>query len=270
MTTTGWAVEHWLSEEDAARIEYAEYWNDVEAERDKPWNVEGRDFGRLERYLDDVGLPADLQACLQALGRPLGPRGIDLAAGTLWATPRLLAAGTVERLYCLEFSRHRLLELGPRMLEHYGIDPERVVLAYGSFYSLALPDDTLDFALLSQALHHADRPRALLDELRRVLRPGGAAIVIGEHVVRPLDYAVYGARVLASLAPPRLQQRLLGAPVQVRRTLRPRARDVSPTDPVLGDHVYDGAEYARMFEDAGFAWRRVRRPRAQYQGFLLT
>lgn len=270
MTAPSWTTEHWLNEAEVASIEYATYWNDVEAEREKPWNVAEGDFGQLESYLDEVGLPADLRACLTALGRPLGERGIDLAAGTLWAAPALLAAGPVERLYCLEFSRHRLLELGPRMLEHYEVAPERVVLAYGSFYDLHLDDDALDFAFLSQAFHHADRPDALLAELRRVLRPGGAAIIVGEHVLRPRDYAVYGARALASLAPQRMQARLLGEPVAVRRTLRPRARDLFPTDPVLGDHAYDQVDYARLFSRAGFTGRRVRRRNGHYQGFVLT
>lgn len=265
-----WTTEHWLSETDAASIEYAQYWNDVEAEREKPWNVADGDFGKLERYLAEVGLPADLQACLQAFGRPLGERGIDLAAGTLWAAAALLAAGPVRQLYCLEFSRHRLLELGPRVLEHDGVDPKRVVLAYGSFYDLRIGDGELDFAFLSQAFHHADRPAALLAELRRVLRPGGVAIIIGEHVIRPRDYAAYGARAAASLAPRGVQERIFGEPLQVRRSLRPRAQDILPTDPVLGDHAYDQGDYARLFSQAGFDWRRVRRKGAHYQGFLLT
>lgn len=270
MSAPIWTTERWLDEAEAASIEYASYWNDVETEADKPWNVADGDFAKLERYLAQVGLPADLRVCLEAVGRPLGERGIDLAAGTLWAAPALLAAGPVQRLYCLEFSRHRLLELGPRMLEHYGVAPERVVLAYGSFYDLHLDDDELDFAFLSQAFHHADRPDALLAELRRVLRPGGAAILVGEHVIRPRDYAVYGARALASLAPQRVRERLFAEPVEVRRTLRPSARDLFPTDPVLGDHAYDPADYARLFSRAGFTWRRVRRKNGHYQGFVLT
>lgn len=265
-----WTTERWLTEDEVREIEYAQYWNDVEAEREKPWNVADGDFGKLERYLAETGLRDDLRACLHAVGRPLGGAGIDLAAGTLWAAPLLLAAGDVRRLYCLEYSRHRLLDLGPRVLEHYGVEPDRVVLAYGSFYDLRLPDDELDFAFLSQAFHHADRPAELLAELRRVLRPGGVAILVGEHVIRPRDYALYFARALASLAPPGVRRRLPGGDAPVRRSLRPRAQDLLPTDPVLGDHAYGRDDYARLFEAAGFAWRPVRRRRAHYQGFLLS
>ena len=153
-----WTVEHWLAPDEAAAIEYAGYWNDAGAERDKPWWVLDGDFAKLEAYLDQTGLRGDLDHCLAALGRPLRGQGIDLAAGTLWAAPVLLDAGAVEHLYCLEYSRHRLLEIGPTVLAHYAVDPQRVVLAFGSFYDLQVPEGTLDFAFLSQAFHHADRP----------------------------------------------------------------------------------------------------------------
>ena len=131
-----WTVERWISDEDVSELEYSTYWNDEQAERDKPFDVLDDDFSKLERYLGEVGLVNDLTTCLSALSTPLAGRGIDLAAGTLWAAPILLDAGAVERLYCLEYSRHRLLSIGPHVLQHYGVSPERVVLVYGSFYDL--------------------------------------------------------------------------------------------------------------------------------------
>lgn len=265
-----WEVEHWLSDEQATAVEYSEYWNDEQAERDKPFHVVDNDFSKLERYLAEVGLPADLRSCLETLPAPLAGRGIDVAAGTLWAVPMLLDAGPVQRLYCLEYSKHRLLTLGPRALDHYGVDPGRVVLAYGSFYELKLEPGSLDFAFLSQAFHHADRPAALLAELRRVLRPNGVVIIVGEHILRPRDYALYAARAGASWAlPARLQRRVLGHELDVHVSLRPSASDVMPTDRTLGDHGYSQADYRTLFSQAGFAMRRVRRSRSHYQSFVL-
>jgi SAM-dependent methyltransferase len=265
-----WTVEHWLSEEAVAGIEYSSYWNDEEAEREKPFHVLDDDFDKLERYLDEVGLREDLRACLST-DPPLSGHGIDLAAGTLWAAPLLLAGGRVERLYCLEYSKHRLLTLGPRVLEHYKVMPERIVLAYGSFYELRIDAESLDFAFLSQAFHHADRPAALLAELRRVLKPGGRVIILGEHILRPRDYLLYACRGCLSLALPRaVQRRLFGHELEVRLSLRPKAADVAPTDALLGDHVYSQDEYHDLFSDAGFAARRVRRPGSHYQSFVLV
>ena len=264
-----WRVEEWLEPGDGGAIEYSDYWNDPDAERGKPFDVIGGDFARLEQYLGDVGLREDLNECLRAIGLPLAGRGIDVAAGTLWAAPVLLGAGAVDRLYCVEFSRHRLLDIGPAVLDHYRVDPGRVVLAYGSFYDLRLPDASLDFAFLSQALHHADRPDALLGELHRVLRRGGVAIVIGEHLLRPRHYAIYAAKAGLWLLPRAMQRSLPATPLSRRPRLRPAGADLEPPDPVLGDHLYTRAEYDAMFERAGFDARRVRRRGSQYQSFVL-
>jgi ubiquinone/menaquinone biosynthesis C-methylase UbiE len=244
--TRGFPVEYWLTPEEIGELDYAAYWNDEEAERHKEWYVLDGDFSRMEGYLEEVGLLDDLQASLEEVGTLAGT-GLDLAAGTLWAAPHLLAAGTVERLYCLEYSRHRLLKLGPAVLERYAVSPERVVLALGSFYDLHLADGSVDFALMSQALHHADDPDRLLAELQRVLRPGGVAIVIGEHVVTPGMYARAALRALA----------------------RPGSGLRLGHDRVMGDHFYARSDYRRMFQRHGFRHRRVRRGGAAFQGFVL-
>lgn len=265
-----WTVERWISDEDVSELGYSTYWNDAQAERTKPFDVLDDDFSKLERYLGEVGLVNDVTTCLSALSTPLAGHGIDLAAGTLWAAPILLSAGAVTRLYCLEYSRHRLLSIGPHVLQHYGVSPERVVLVYGSFYDLRVEAASLDFAFLSQAFHHADRPADLLAEIRRVLRPGGRAIIVGEHILRARDYALYAARAGVSVVVPKqLQRRLLGHELDVRVSMHPSARDVMPTDPVLGDHAYSSDEYRRLFTEAGFAVRPVRRPRSHYQSFVL-
>ncbi len=265
-----WSVERWISEDTVAQLEYAEYWNDEGHEHGKPLDLHDDDFSKLERYLGEVGLVRDLTLCLDTLASPLAGRGIDLAAGTLWAAPILLKSTAVECVYCLEYSKHRLLTIGPRVLTHYEVSPERVVLVYGSFYDLHLEAGSLDFALLSQAFHHADRPAALLAELRRVLKPGGQVIIVGEHIPRPRDYALYGIRACASLLLPRdVQRRMLGHELDVHLSLRPSVDDVMPADPVLGDHAYSQAQYRALFTQSGFAMRRVRRPRSHYQSFVL-
>src|SRR5437660_12532446 len=109
MQMTERPVERWIDDESG--IEYSGYWNDEELERSKPWYVLDGDFSKMERYIAEVGLDGDLELALRTLrdsrGRGIGGTGLDLAAGTLWAEPKLLAAGTAERIYAVEFSRHR-------------------------------------------------------------------------------------------------------------------------------------------------------------------
>ena len=262
-----WELVTWLDPGELEDVEYAGYWNDEEAERRKEWYVGDGDFSRMARYLDESGLAADLEHAVSELrrdGRGIGGRGVDVAAGTLWAAPRLLAAGA-EHVVCVELSRHRLVQLGPQVLEHYGVRPEQVTLALGSFYDLRIPDGTLDFAFLCQALHHADRPEALLAELRRVLRPGGTAVVVGEHVLGARHYATAAARTAVAALPRELQRRVLG------RVLEPSSHPlVLPPDPVMGDHFYTPRQYRELFVQSGFSARAIRRPGSPMQGFLAT
>ena len=43
---------------------------------------------------------------------------------------------------------------------------------------LPLADESVDVALLSQALHHAGQPAAAVSEAARILRPGGHLLVL--------------------------------------------------------------------------------------------
>lgn len=271
--TADWDVERWIDDDEREAIEYADYWNDAAAERAKPFDVEAHGFQAMERYLAETGLPTDLRACLQHVretGVPLGRRGADVAAGTLWAVPVLLAEVGVEHVCCVEYSRHRLLDLGPKVLEHYGVAPERVTLALGSFYELKLADDSLDFAFLSQAFHHADDPAALLRELSRVLADGGRVLIIGEHRVTARTYGAYAARSLLGLLPSGVQQRMFGRTFAAHLHLRPSGSDLEPPDPVLGDHVYTTREYDELFKGHGFDWTSVALQGGEFRGFVLT
>jgi len=124
-----WRVENWISDEHIDQVEYSCYWNDEEQEKAKVWYVLDGNFARMEDYLAKVGLTRDLTHCVEILrtefGTEFGGTGIDLAAGNLWAAPFLLEQGA-ERLYCLEFSRHRLLKIGPVVLDHYHVPQDKV------------------------------------------------------------------------------------------------------------------------------------------------
>jgi ubiquinone/menaquinone biosynthesis C-methylase UbiE len=58
---------------------------------------------------------------------------------------------------------------------HYGA--ERVRFAVGSVDAIPLPDASIDVAVSFETLEHTDCQDAMLQELRRVLRPGGLLIL---------------------------------------------------------------------------------------------
>jgi len=55
---------------------------------------------------------------------------------------------------------------------------KNIVFKPGELEHLPLQDGSVDVALLSQALHHADPPEAALTEACRVLRPGGRVLIL--------------------------------------------------------------------------------------------
>ena len=53
----------------------------------------------------------------------------------------------------------------------------------GDIEQVPLPDESVDLAILSQALHHARHPQKAVDEALRILRPGGQLLILdlAEH-----------------------------------------------------------------------------------------
>ena len=208
----------------------------------------------MEAYLTEIGLPAQMEESVRVarvrFGRGLGGVGVDLGAGTLWAVPYLFRLGTVDHVYCVEYLRHRLLKLGPAVLEHYGVSSDRVMLALGDIHRLRLADHSVDFVFRSPGVStDPDTPGALLSEIRRVLRPSGLVIVTGEHMTdgsRP-DRLRHMAKFVASrILPDAIQQRLFGRSLQVARLMR-RDEDLLPGDDRLGDHEYTLAQDQQLF-----------------------
>ena len=271
---SSYRVTNWLDEAKPAKAEYQDFWDNENNEQGKETDVLDGDFTKLERYLNEIGSIQDLADCIRVLrekfGRQLSGEGIDLAAGNLWAAPHFASIESIRKIYCLEFSKHRLLKHGPALLDHYQVPPDRVELVLGSFYDLRLPDRSMDFVFLAAAFHHADRPKELLAEIRRVLTPSGVVIIIGEHKL-PVIRAYLKNAVkffLTRILPEGVQMKLIEKKLRADR-LFPGVHDLFPTDQILGDHYYTPKEYADMFASCGFIAKRVRRANSIFASYIL-
>ena len=122
---------------------------------------------------------------------------------TALATGRLLDAGCGAKPYTGIFAghvqRHIGLEKGRRRYGRADV--------WGDVLALPFRDCTFDTALCNQVLEHVPEPRMAMDELARVLRPGGYLIVTAPHIWGlhevPHDYfrfTPYGLRHLAERA----------------------------------------------------------------------
>ncbi len=270
----GYPVEYWLSDADIAEASHSGYWNDEEIEKRKPWHVIKHGFSDLKAHLEQTGLARQLTQCLDTaarLGQPISGVGADLACGVFWTAPFLFGGHNVEKVYGVEFSKHRLLQIAPSVLSHYGVPPEKVILCLGNFCDLRFPDEYLDFVVLAEAFHHADDPGKLLSEIRRVLKPRGTVLILGEHRV-PHKLLIYGGHLLRHVAaklPEAVQRKFFGRIID-SSALFPCLEELLKPDPLMGDHYYLSGQYDQMFSSHGFDYQRVITPGCPFQGFVLT
>lgn len=91
-----------------------------------------------------------------------------------------LLAQRAQQVWCIDNSP-RMVEVGTALAKKNAL----ANLAYklGDIENVPLPDASVDLAILSQALHHAQHPQTAVAEAHRILRPGGQILVLdlNEH-----------------------------------------------------------------------------------------
>ncbi len=132
---------------------------------------EGADWDEVRA----LGLPAAaIEAALLAALPERAGRLLDIGTGT----GRLLelAAPRVESALGVDASRE-MLALARARLSERGL-AGRCGVRQADMYRLPLPDAAFDTVTLQMVLHYADDPAAALAEAARVLKPGGALVVV--------------------------------------------------------------------------------------------
>jgi len=86
-----------------------------------------------------------------------------------------LLARRAERVWCIDNSP-RMVEVGTELAKKNGL--ANLTYKLGDIEEVPLPDRSVDLAILSQALHHANHPQAAVNEAHRILHPGGQVLVL--------------------------------------------------------------------------------------------
>lgn len=116
-----------------------------------------------------LGLPL-----AQALETVPAPLVLDVGTGTGRLPRALLFQPAFQgRVVGLDLSRRMLAEAARRLRPYGG----QVALIWQDAQTLPFPDDTFDAVTCLEVLEFTPRPRAVLKELVRVLRPGGVLLV---------------------------------------------------------------------------------------------
>lgn len=102
----------------------------------------------------------------------------DLGAGEGLVSQ--LLAQRARQVWCIDNSP-RMVEVGTELARKNGLG--NLGYKLGDIEKIPLPDKSVDLAILSQALHHAQRPQLAVHEAFRILRPGGQLLVLdlNEH-----------------------------------------------------------------------------------------
>ncbi|OPC77120.1 SAM-dependent methyltransferase [Embleya scabrispora] len=149
-------------------------------ERDvpKPGYVHG--YSPVEaRRLNDQ---ADTLAALLHAGTvyPAGSRVLEAGCGVGAQTAHLASGSPGAHITAVDVSEDSLAQARARLAAQ--APGARVRWRCADLYELPFPDATFDHAFVCFVLEHLKDPEGALEELRRVLRPGGTVTVIeGDH-----------------------------------------------------------------------------------------
>lgn len=97
----------------------------------------------------------------------------DLGAGE--GTLAQLLAQRAEKVIAVDLSP-KMVEFGQNLAVQNGLS--NLEYRIGDIEAPPIENDSLDLAILSQALHHAEHPQRALDAAFRILKPGGRLIVL--------------------------------------------------------------------------------------------
>lgn len=109
-----------------------------------------------------------------------GKRVLDIGAGRCWSTRHIMLRGAQEAVG-LDILTQRFigLETADIYLAHDDIYFERVI---GDMNSLPFRPASFDIVFMTATLHHTSNPGCAMQEVAKVLEPGGIAILINEPV----------------------------------------------------------------------------------------
>ncbi len=167
-------------------------------------------------------------------------RALDVACGTGYGAIGLAVAGLADEVHAGDLST----EMVRRTRENAARAEVEVLLAQNDAERLPYATDSFDLVIARGALHHVPDPLAALTEMRRVLAPGGAAIVIAEPT--PSGERQVGAVVGTTVRVVEAIKRL------VRRPDDAEHRHWELASIAANLHTFEPTDIAALAEKAGF------------------
>jgi len=113
---------------------------------------------------------------LQKAELKIGDVAGDIGCGIGYFTiPMAKIVGSLGKVYAFDISIEMLETLRNRIEAE---NLQNVITLHSEQYSIPIPSETLDFALLSNVLHEVDDYLRFLNEIKRILKPAGKLTII--------------------------------------------------------------------------------------------
>jgi SAM-dependent methyltransferase len=170
---------------------------------------------------------------------------LDLGCGAGWLAAMLSTRPGVDRVLAWDSSSTLLTDVLGDTVRLVGGDARKIEAVCGDFVPLVIEDRTVDVVAMSSAFHHADRPGRLLAEISRVLRDGGALVLLNETPWHPLAMLSFATRTYAAA--------LSGLAGRPRRWHGHLGADHVLYDEKLGDRAYTLRTWRKMARDEGWS-----------------
>ena len=142
-------------------------YGDLTGRNSGQWAIRGRSYSYFERKI--------LSPMERKLGRALDV--LDLGAGNCWMSYRLSLRQ--HRPVALDIFADAMDGLGAA--RHYG---QHFPLLEAEFDHLPFRTSSFDLAIFNASIHYSTDYKHTLNELRRILRPGGHCVIIDSPVYR--------------------------------------------------------------------------------------
>jgi ubiquinone/menaquinone biosynthesis C-methylase UbiE len=241
-------IVYWITENEIDNIFSGKYWNNEESEKNKAFYILDGNTNKLIDYLNyQTTYLREFESVIKfskELGLTIKGVGLDIAAGVCWTTALLSKIASLKKIYAIEISKHRLLKIAPLVFDLFKAETDRIIRVIGSFYDIKLPNESIDFALMSQAFHHAHKPDLLLREIYRVLKPGGFILLIGEEPVYAYDIIIKYTKNIIKYMFPNITYK--SKPIN---KIIPKFKEMFAPDEVTGDHYYLIKDYYNIFNN---------------------
>jgi SAM-dependent methyltransferase len=189
---------------------------------------------------------AELPAFLMALRELVPERGLALDAGTGDGAWLDALAPLYDRVIAVDRSAEQLARAGQRVALRGYANVTLLCADLGDDALARAVGDGADLVVAARVLHHAPRPRTVLDALVRLLRPGGRLVVVDYQRHADEAFRENQADVWNGFEADELEAHALGAGLrEVRVTILPAPLLQGTSDGHIGWQALSGVRPAR-------------------------